>query len=316
MSSGARVVTRTVTDEVDGYTSSVAGVELQSVRGGRGTGPSKVTAALSERFAFTSSKIGFPMLTSATIADDVVALALIGSSPPGNRWCETDLSPGAVVLYGPQAEHTALNRPGLEFTFTVVACRRLFEHAEELGLCIAPPDNGEMHLVARTPRTDLLRHTFPLFALVAESGVNATEPLCDSVMRAMVYALSERDRPRRIGVAHRIDSRQITHVCIDYASSIKRIPSISELCLVAHVSERRLRKAFVDEFDRPPSRFFRAWALNAAHRRLVASQDGRDNVTRVASDLGFPHLGRFSGDYRAVYGEAPSSTLRRRGVRT
>ena len=91
---------------------------------------------------------------------------------------------------------------------------------------------------------------------------------------------------------------------------------MSELCLAAHVSERRLRKAFVDEFDQPPSRFFRIWALNEAHRRLATDESGRINVTRVATDLGFGHLGRFSGQYRSLYGEAPSSTLHREGVGT
>jgi hypothetical protein len=39
-------------------------------------------------------------------------------------------------------------------------------------------------------------------------------------------------------------------------------------------------------------------------------------VTRIASDLGLAHLGRFSGQYRAIYGELPSMTLRKRNVPT
>ena len=37
----------------------------------------------------------------------------------------------------------------------------------------------------------------------------------------------------------------------------------------------------------------------------------RDAVTRAASDFGFWHLGRFAGQYRALFGEAPSTTLAR-----
>jgi AraC family ethanolamine operon transcriptional activator len=34
-------------------------------------------------------------------------------------------------------------------------------------------------------------------------------------------------------------------------------------------------------------------------------------VTRVALDWGFEHLSQFARDYRGVYGETPSATLRR-----
>lgn len=70
---------------------------------------------------------------------------------------------------------------------------------------------------------------------------------------------------------------------------------VSVLCLVAHVSERRLRSGFTSEFDEPPSRFFRHWALGEAHRRLLHADQHTESVTEVASALGFDHLGRFAG---------------------
>jgi AraC family ethanolamine operon transcriptional activator len=78
------------------------------------------------------------------------------------------------------------------------------------------------------------------------------------------------------------------------------------MCLAAHVSERRLRSAFYNTFDMPPSEFFRARMLSRARARLHAGEQG---VTRVALDLGFNHLGRFARQYADLYDERPSDTL-------
>lgn len=98
--------------------------------------------------------------------------------------------------------------------------------------------------------------------------------------------------------------------CIDYAYAIDRIPSVAGLCLVAHVSERRLRQAFNDKFGVPPTRYFRLWALKEANHRLRRAVSLDETVTNVAARLGFFHLSRFSGHYKRVYGEPPSAILK------
>jgi AraC-like DNA-binding protein len=304
------VASRTVTDEAESYNSSVAGIEIEAVRAGVGVGPTRVLAAIGDRFTFTESKIGFPMFSRTTVADDMILMAYIRSATPGSRWCEIDLEPGAVLAYAPAAEHTARNLPGLDFMFAITDRRRLDEHAEQLAIRIDTPARGEVHLLPRTPKTELVGRTISTFADAAATSVYPSTVHCDDVLRAMTHALSEHDRVRRIGSTNRIDSRCVVHICIDYAESIRRIPSISELCLRAHVSERRLREAFTDEFDVPPSRFFRTWALSEAHRRLSLDDPHAQTVTDIAAGLGFDHLGRFSGHYKHVYGEPPSATLR------
>jgi len=98
-------------------------------------------------------------------------------------------------------------------------------------------------------------------------------------------------------------------MCTDDARPIGRVPSNTELCLVAHVSEPRLRQASTDEFDLPPIRVFRAWALSQTHRRLVHPHGSAETVTAFATNLGFDHLGRFAGHDKKVFGHSPSATL-------
>jgi len=87
--------------------------------------------------------------------------------------------------------------------------------------------------------------------------------------------------------------------------------SIAELCRVAGVSERSLRNAFYDVYTTSPKRYLRLWQLHQV-RRALRTSDGQDSsVTDVATLHGFYELGRFAGEYKALFGEAPSQTLHR-----
>ena len=304
------VVARSLAEDAETYNSSVAGVEIQAVRAGPGTCPTQVLAVVDERFTFTNSKVGFSMLSQTTVPDDMVTLAYMRAAPPGCRWCEFDVEPGSILAYGPGAEHTARNLPGIDFMFAILERSRLDEYAKSLGIQVEIPLQGQIHRLALTAKTKAVG---PAFAAFADATANEGYPpaaTADGVLRAVTHALREDDRVRRIGSARRINSRHVVHNCLDYANAVQRIPSISELCLAAHVSERRLRQAFTDEFDLPPSQYFRAWALNEAHDRLAHSPGDQTTVTNVACGLGFDHLGRFAGHYKQIYGETPSTTLR------
>jgi AraC family ethanolamine operon transcriptional activator len=84
---------------------------------------------------------------------------------------------------------------------------------------------------------------------------------------------------------------------------------ISQLSHVAGLSERGLRKAFHSVRGMSPKRYLLTERLLRAH--LALSDAGSNaTVSDVATAYGFYELGRFAGSYKAVFGEAPSDTLR------
>ncbi len=87
--------------------------------------------------------------------------------------------------------------------------------------------------------------------------------------------------------------------------------SVEDLCLHLHVSRRTLQYSFQDVLDLNPVRFLRALRLNGARRSLKAADPRQDTVTDIAARWGFWHLSHFATDYRAMFGEQPSDTLRR-----
>jgi AraC-like DNA-binding protein len=129
-------------------------------------------------------------------------------------------------------------------------------------------------------------------------------------VHVMTSALSDGETGgRSVGPSRYQSSRRIVSACINYSETIHGPPSISEMCAVSHASERRVRAAFMDAFAVPPTVYFRHRALSLARSQLILSPtDG--TVSDVALGAGFRNLGRFSAQYRNVFGEYPSVTLR------
>ena len=84
---------------------------------------------------------------------------------------------------------------------------------------------------------------------------------------------------------------------------------MARLSTAAGVSERTLRNAFQTVYATSPKRYLRLWQLQQVRRALRVADPARSTVTDVATLHGFFELGRFAGEYKAFFGEAPSETL-------
>ena len=86
-------------------------------------------------------------------------------------------------------------------------------------------------------------------------------------------------------------------------------PSIVDLCSQVGASRRKLQYCFQETLGINPVAYLRILRLNAVHRALL-QPDSRMTVQNVAINWGFWHLSRFSAEYRQLFGELPSDTLR------
>jgi len=87
--------------------------------------------------------------------------------------------------------------------------------------------------------------------------------------------------------------------------------TIGALSRSVGVSERTLRNAFADVYRESPKRYFLNERLRRAQQALCNVRCAGTTVTAVATQYGFYELGRFALQYKAMFGESPSHTLRR-----
>jgi AraC family ethanolamine operon transcriptional activator len=86
---------------------------------------------------------------------------------------------------------------------------------------------------------------------------------------------------------------------------------IDDLCTATQVSERTLRNIFQEYFGVGPMRLLKVRQLREIRSALLKANPLTDTVTKVAARFGVWDFSLFARNYRALYAEAPSQTLRR-----
>ncbi len=91
--------------------------------------------------------------------------------------------------------------------------------------------------------------------------------------------------------------------------------AMSDLCRMAKASERTLEYGFRERFGMTPKSYLLKYRLNGVHRQLRAAHPAKTKIVDWANQWGFWHMGQFAADYRKLFGELPSETLKRRDGR-
>ena len=86
--------------------------------------------------------------------------------------------------------------------------------------------------------------------------------------------------------------------------------TVSDLCVHIRVSRRTLQYAFQDVLGTNPARYLRNMRLNGARREIRRQTDPRAPMADIAAHWGFWHPSRFSAEYKLLFGELPSQTLK------
>jgi AraC-like DNA-binding protein len=86
------------------------------------------------------------------------------------------------------------------------------------------------------------------------------------------------------------------------------MPAISQMI---GISSRTLRLVCQEQFGISPGQYVMMRRMRAARRALQLADPDVARVTDIATEYGFWELGRFAVQYRHIFGEAPSMTLKR-----
>lgn len=98
--------------------------------------------------------------------------------------------------------------------------------------------------------------------------------------------------------------------------NIKCEITADDLARYSHLSLRSLYLLFEKNAKTTPKNFIRQKKLEKVYATFMDPASKIANVTAVAMDYGFTHLGRFSEFYKATFGMLPSESLREKQARS
>jgi transcriptional regulator GlxA family with amidase domain len=108
------------------------------------------------------------------------------------------------------------------------------------------------------------------------------------------------------------DHRQLVQQVVQYMMEhIDRPISIDMLCAALYVSRRTLHNAFREVVGVGPMTYLKTQRMKQVHQQLEQTHPLATTVFDTAYQWGFYHMGHFSRDYKQMFGESPSDTLRR-----
>jgi AraC-like DNA-binding protein len=241
----------------------------------------------------------------------VVPLAVPGSA----RWNGWSIKGGELIVCAPESESYAFDPGGMRFVVISVSAR------SEGGI------GSLARGLVQPGQSSVLRPSRRESAALRDE-LSALE-------RSIEPGTGRMDWPAACGipgVTARLLSRMTAAPCVHLIGGSGRSPivrraedffrrhvgepvSIAKLSAIAGVSERSLRNAFYQVYTIGPKRYLKLWQLHQVHHALQADERSEATVTDVATLHGFYELGRFAGEYKALFGEAPSQTLQRARVR-
>lgn len=227
------------------------------------------------------------------------------------------LTPDVLHVWGEDAEVAGVIGEPAQFAVASFAPWALDRTAEALGIELDLPGRGEVRAVRAMdwPRLD---DAFEFVLRTArdrrEGAVSAAgaTALADALVELAVRSIAAENTgpfPRRT----RLNSLRVVRACEDRAArACYQGVTLADLCAASGVSERWVRHAFHDCYGMSPTSYLRVIALHEVRQALLHGLRGHDTVGRAASEFGFWHLSRFAAQYRALFGESPSTTLGRR----
>jgi AraC family ethanolamine operon transcriptional activator len=304
-------------EDFDELAENVQGWDTEFTRLDRGQFCGKLWQVVGEEFRFSS------FFTSCRHEQRVApplgfrSFGILTPTSPDIIFRNRQLDQKGIAVFPSGKESDSQNPPGWE-AFEVSFTENFMESvSQRMGL----PSLEDLLVekeIARCNQTALLDLQSWLLGVRQQFSTHFGNPLSKSFMEQFTSELPRRflntiSSSTPIGFRHSLRQRdramkKVKEFLTEFPDDP---PTITDLCDVAQVSERTLEYAFQERYELTPTTYLRFYRLNGVHKALRAADPASTTVTKVSTDWGFWHFGHFTSNYRKLFGQLPSDTLKK-----
>ncbi len=266
---------------------------------------------------FTRTKLGRNMLQQGACPQGLVTFGILADPKINMHWRNIDVFGDMLVIFPPEGELQGITQADFD-VFAISLAEDLLDQS-----CAAfelPTFNSlRIHQEAfqcHSQSITALRKWLITVEQTLTSGPWAIrnrgylEQIEQEIAGRLVRILAEHRQPIN---RKRIRKRDLALKAAEtyIFASTNAVVTIPELCIAANASERTLEYAFRERYGLTPKAYTQIYRLNNIRKQLRQASPDTDQVSEIAHQHGFWHMSQFSADYKKLFAELPSKTLKR-----
>ena len=267
---------------------------------------------------FSAGSFSGKIRATGVMSDTKVTIGtLLETEGPNSKW-SYETRCGDIAVTPPEIAHEGCYSNRLSYVTLALPLEMLVEQCERCENSIneafwrqpamyRPPQLLARQLVERLKTCVRTIAGQPSILYVPEAREAVFDDLMEAMLKGYAAVTANSPTPRRCLVS---SSRTVERVDEYLRAHTHCAVRLSELCRYLKMSERTLHRVFTEYMDLPPRLYMHRWRLSQVRAALAAPEHGDLKVGDVAASFGLWELGRFAGDYRQMFGERPSETLK------
>ena len=271
------------------------------------------------------SDLGGAALSCGTFSGDIsatgplsdydVSFAILLSEEGGCRQWYREVEADDFGIFPAGIEQQAIYQAGAAYSVLTVSEEQIARFIERERLDVDLRLLESARITKHKQLGEMLRQVLPSLRASRPGKPDSVfgNEMLDRLLFCILERLGNTEHDDSSWLPHLRRPEQIVRDGIAYIRRTNDRPvTVHELSVELDIPRRSLVRAFVSVTSQSPASFIRAHRLNGV-RRMLQDRSGRSQqtVSETATLWGFMHLSRFSQQYRELFGESPSTTLRK-----
>ncbi|MGA7932356.1 MAG: helix-turn-helix domain-containing protein [Kovacikia sp.] len=267
---------------------------------------------------FARVTINLALLHRSVSPHHTITFALPLGTQPNCTWCGHPISPQQIVVHQANREVNLLGKGPKDLAVVTLDVDDFLVAAMPEDQALLEQLLSEKTYLLSVNRMAVLRLSHYLkevFALVQSQPNRATHPFMQTIIRkdflpllleclGTSQSVPESELSNRYQLVKQVEAYMLNH--------LDQPLTLQDLCAMTGSSKRRtLQTAFLEVFGISPMTYLKIQRLHGVRCQLKAAHPQTKTVVGIATRWGFWHMGHFSRDYKRMFGELPSQTLRR-----